>query len=148
MELPLRVLSLSTLILTFGPSGHSGEDEPSGKKQALPENTPTSPSGIDAPKTPGERPSSGMSDRRAAEVGPEHGAALSRQADVERDVKRVAAPAQYEVSGIWALRHSSLHVGASLRERRQENAARPRRHALAGVEERGPPRLHLVHDEE
>ena len=61
MELLERVSALSTLTWKLRPSGHSGMDEPSGKKHGLPEKMPTSLSWMLAEKTPGAISGSGMS---------------------------------------------------------------------------------------
>ena len=80
----------------FEPNGHSGTFEPSGKKQALPENTPTSSRRISASNTPGDVSPSGMSDHALASgVRPFSVSSIissRRMAACPRFVRRAALP--------------------------------------------------------
>ena len=114
MELLFLVSALSTLTWVFWPSGHSGTLEPSGKKHALPENIPTSSSGMSARNSPGLTSSSGMSvQARAIGVSPRSvSAIISRRLTraCPMLVRNAARPFLGESSSRVTVRTSPLHL--------------------------------------
>ena len=96
------------------PSGHSGTLDPSGKKQALPEKTPTSSSGMSARNTPGSTSGSGMSiHARAIGVSPRSVSAMisrRRMCACPMFVRKAARPGRGPSSFRVTARTSPLHL--------------------------------------